>query len=133
MAVDPVGEVLVPNAGHAIADHPHAHARAEMEAEVDAVQERERRAEREADNGHGRRVVRRECLLDVGEDRGCGPAQVFVGMRSKNDEERVTYRVCSKAKPWCTSMEDGIPGKRVGSSGSSNISTSVRTANLTRG
>ncbi len=57
VAVGPVGEVLIPDAGHAIADHPHVHARAEMDPEVDAVQERERRAERVADDGDIRRAV----------------------------------------------------------------------------
>src|SRR6266702_5538100 len=38
-AVDPVGEVLIPDAGHAVADHPRVHACAEMDPEVDAVQE----------------------------------------------------------------------------------------------
>ena len=58
MAIDPVGERLIPDPGHAVADYPHVHARAELDPEVDTIEERERRAERVADDGDGRRAVR---------------------------------------------------------------------------
>ena len=38
---------LIPDAGHAVADHPHVHA--ETDPEEDAVEERERSAERVVD------------------------------------------------------------------------------------
>ena len=42
-----VGKNLIPDAGHAVADHPHVHA--ETDPEEDAVEERERSAERVVD------------------------------------------------------------------------------------
>ena len=73
-------------------------------------------------------------MLDIGEDRGCGAAHVFVGMWSNNERGgRVTYLACSEAKPLCTSTEDEIPGKRDELSGSRVKSTSVRSDSLMRG
>ena len=53
VAVDPVGEVLVPDARHAIADHAYGNVGAEVQAEVDTVEERESRSERVPDDGDG--------------------------------------------------------------------------------
>jgi len=79
VAVYPIGEIGVPDARHAVADHAYGGvAGAELEAEVDAVEERERRAEGVPDGGDGRRAVRCEGLLDVREDRGGGPARAGV-------------------------------------------------------
>jgi hypothetical protein len=58
LAVYEIREILVPDTGHAIADHFHCHARGEVQAEEDAVKERERRAERVANNRDGRQALR---------------------------------------------------------------------------
>ena len=132
--VDPIREVLIPDPRHPIANHLHAHTRAKLDPEVDAVEECECRAERVADHCDRRHAVLCECLLDVGEDRGRGAANVFDGMRSNAKSGwRVTYLACSEAKPLCTSTEDEIPGKRDESSDLRKKSTSVRSAKLKRG
>ena len=83
--INPVRKALITDTGHPVADHPHVHTLIKLAAEVNAVDECDRGAERVADNGDRRRAVLRECLVDVGEDLGCGAARRFCQMR--NDEK----------------------------------------------
>ena len=55
------------------------------------------------------------------------------GLEAKIRDGRVPYLACSEAKPSCACTEDGMPGKRVESSGARKKLVSVRMAKLTRG
>lgn len=74
LAVNEIGERLVPDARHAVADHTHGHGRGQPQAEGDAIEEGERRAERVADDCDGRRALCREGFLYGREDSVRGAA-----------------------------------------------------------
>lgn len=58
LAVYEIREILVPDTGHAIADHFHCHARGELQTKEDAVKERERRTKGVANDRDGRQALR---------------------------------------------------------------------------
>ena len=133
MLVDPVRKVLITDAGHPVTDHSHVHTLIKLVTEINTVEECDRGAERVADNCDRRRTVRHECLVDVGEDRGCGAARRFCWMRNNERGNVETHLACSKAKPTCASTEDGTPGNRSASRGNKTMFSSVRRAKLRGG
>ena len=53
LAIDKIGECLVPDARHAVADHLHCDIFGEPQAEENAIEQGKRRTQRMADDGHG--------------------------------------------------------------------------------
>ena len=78
------------------------------------------------------RTMFRDSSLDSGQDVRCGPAVIHKISMLPLQAANKSYLACSFAKPLWTSMDELMPGNRLGLSFSRNASISVAIASLER-